>query len=72
MVGAMSESSCVRCGQKVRWVTVPGEGRIPLDAVSIFNGRYRLHPNDVNLAEPIDRPGRYGYMSHDETCPRLQ
>lgn len=64
-------SQCVRCGQPIRWVTVTGEGKMPLDSVAIYNGRYRLDPNDVNLAEVIDRPGRYGYMNHDETCPRL-
>lgn len=65
-------SACVRCGTEIRWVTVEGEGRIPLDSISTFNGPYVLNPDDVNLARRVDRPGRYGYENHDETCPKLR
>lgn len=61
-------SACVRCGAEVRWITVEGEGKIPVDAQSTYNGRYALDSNDVNKGIRIDRPGHYGHENHDETC----
>lgn len=49
-------------------MTVEGEGKIPLDSQSTYNGRYVLDGNDVNKAYPATRPGLYGHESHDETC----
>lgn len=71
VAGHMSASTCPRCGVEIRWVTVEGEGKIPLDAIAVYNGRYRLDPNDVNLAEPVERPGLMGFMNHDDTCGEL-
>ena len=61
-------STCSRCGVEIRWVEVEGEGRIPLEAFTTYDGTYALDPDDIGKAHRIDRPGLYGYRSHDETC----
>lgn len=61
-------SACARCGAEVRWVEVQGEGKVPLDAFTTYDGTYALDPDDVGKAVRITRPGLYGYRNHNETC----
>lgn len=61
-------STCARCGVEIRWVTVEGQGKVPLEAQSTYDGTYALDPSDADLAYPIERPGLYGYNDHNKTC----
>lgn len=67
----MAETQCRRCGQNIRWVTLPSGERIALDALPRWEGTYALDPDDAEKAMKIETRGRSGYAAHDETCPSL-